>query len=131
MLRQRKVDRTSPSETRCALSTPCHIVLCARQRILTAPDPVWQAKRAEMGVPTDEETQSHVAFVQRALVEGEISDIDLKPNPGVQIKMGFKLAVGRPPPTLAHFGPARATLPRESAVLLLHWLRQALPEMLR
>ena len=40
-----------------------------------------------MGVPTDEETQSHVAFVQRALVEGEISDIDLKPNPGVQIKM--------------------------------------------
>jgi len=46
-----------------------------------------------MGVPSDAETQSHVDFVQKALRSGVIENIELQPNPAVQIKMGFKLAV--------------------------------------
>jgi hypothetical protein len=70
-----------------------------------------------MGVPTDEETQSHVDFVQRALVEGEISNIDLLPNPGVQIKMGFKLAV----PYSSYFLlPRTGSAHHLSAAALLH-----------
>lgn len=103
MLRQRKVRLSTldGSLRRAVVDT------LSQHRIDLSPraePPARQAKRAEMGVPTDEETQSHVAFVQRALVEGEISDIDLKPNPGVQIKMGFKLAVGaltNPAPSLS------------------------------
>ena len=55
-----------------------------------------------MGVPTDAETQSHVDFVQKALRSGEIENIELQPNPAVQIKMGFKLAVR----TMIHSIPA-------------------------
>jgi len=70
-----------------------------------------KAKREEMGVPTDEETQSHVDFVQRALVSGTIENIDLKPNPGVQIKMGYKLALDTAPA-----GPPRSSEDYSEAV---------------
>ena len=49
--------------------------------------------REEMGVPTDPETQVHVDFVQEALKRGSVTNINLKPNPGVQIKLGYKLSV--------------------------------------
>merc|ERR1711871_1385948 len=56
-----------------------------------------KAMREEMGVPSDPETQSHVDFVQTALKRAKIANIDLKPNPGVQIKLGFKLALDAAP----------------------------------
>jgi len=56
-----------------------------------------KAKRDEMKVPKDAETQDHVEFVQKALSFGSVEDINLKPNPGVQIKMGYKLALDTAP----------------------------------
>merc|ERR1711934_251197 len=46
-----------------------------------------------MEVPSDEETESHVAFVQDALAKGTIKDVQLKPDVSVQLKLGYKLAM--------------------------------------